>query len=57
MILRWRDYNVPDVDKLELIQAQEQVELTQKILDAKTDEQAEQLRKGGFKVHPGGAAE
>ena len=52
LILRWRDYDGPDVEKLELIQAQEQVELTGKVLAAGSDEQAEKLREGLFQVVP-----
>jgi LPS O-antigen subunit length determinant protein (WzzB/FepE family) len=50
-ILRWRDYDGPEVEKVE--DAQKQVEITKKILDAKTEELAEQLRN--LRVIHGGA--
>ena len=48
LILRWRDYDGPAIKTLE--DAQEQVELTRKILAAASDEQAEKLREGMFQV-------
>ena len=56
-ILCWRDYNGPDAETLELIQAQEQVMLTGKVLAVGSDEQAEKLREGIFQVVPDNAAE
>ena len=54
-ILHWRDYSGPEMATAE--QAQEQVELTEKILGARSDKQAESLRKGLFQVVPNEADE
>ena len=47
-ILCWRGSSGPDAETLELIQAQEQVMLTGKVLAVGSDEQAEKLREGIF---------